>query len=147
MDRLTDLVLVSWHVPGEFPEVDRIDPRVDRSTGARGCARSRDPSGSWPRADALPDATQSEEARRKRIEKALEMSLAAGAWVCEHRPVADPTNYEREVLSKMQGISVRQQSHSPGSRLLLGAGAEGGETTAHPILEADSVGQARHRLG
>ena len=54
------------------------------------------------------DPAQSEEARRKRIEKAREMSLAARAWEREHGSVADPTIYEREILPKMQAMSVRR---------------------------------------
>jgi len=54
------------------------------------------------------DPAQSEKARRKRIEKAREMSLAARAWEREHGPVADPTIYEREILPKMQAMSVRR---------------------------------------
>ena len=54
------------------------------------------------------DPAQSEEARRKRIEKAREMSLAARAWEREHGSVADPTIYEREILPKMQAMSIRR---------------------------------------
>jgi hypothetical protein len=54
------------------------------------------------------DPAQSEEARRKRIEKAREMSLAARAWERQHGLVADPTIYEREILPKMQAMSVRR---------------------------------------
>jgi CRISPR-associated protein Cas1 len=54
------------------------------------------------------DPAQSEEARRKRIEKARQMSLAARAWEREHGSVADPTIYECEILPKLQALSVRQ---------------------------------------
>jgi uncharacterized Zn finger protein (UPF0148 family) len=54
------------------------------------------------------DPAQSEEARRKRIDKAREMSLAARAWEREHGLPADPTIYESEVLPKMQDMSVRE---------------------------------------
>jgi len=54
------------------------------------------------------DPAQSEQARRKRIEKAREMSLAARAWERENGPVADPTVYEREILPRIQGMSVRR---------------------------------------
>jgi hypothetical protein len=47
------------------------------------------------------DPAQSEAARRKRIEKAREMSLAARAWEREHGPASDPTVYERDVLPRM----------------------------------------------
>lgn len=54
------------------------------------------------------DPAQSENARRKRIEKAREMSLAARAWEREQGSVADPTIYEREILPKLNALSVRQ---------------------------------------
>ena len=54
------------------------------------------------------DPAQSEEAHRKRIEKAREMSLAARAWEREHGAVPDPAVYEREVLSRMQAMSTRR---------------------------------------
>jgi ribosomal protein L37E len=54
------------------------------------------------------DPAQSEEARRKRIGKAREMSLAARAWEREHGLVTDPTMYEREILPKIQTLSVRR---------------------------------------
>jgi uncharacterized Zn finger protein (UPF0148 family) len=52
------------------------------------------------------DPAQSKEARRKRIDKAREMSLAARACEREHGPAADPTAYEREILPKIQSMSV-----------------------------------------
>lgn len=54
------------------------------------------------------DPAQSDEARRKRIEKAREMSLAARAWEREHGPVPDPAAYERELLPKIRAMSVRR---------------------------------------
>jgi uncharacterized Zn finger protein (UPF0148 family) len=54
------------------------------------------------------DPAQSDKARRKRMEKAREMSLSARAWEREHGPVADTTVYEREILPKMQTLSVRR---------------------------------------
>ena len=54
------------------------------------------------------DPAQSNEARRKRIEKALEMSLAERALEREHGPVADPAVYEREILPKIRAMSVRR---------------------------------------
>jgi len=54
------------------------------------------------------DPAQSEEARRKRIDKSREMSLAARAWEREHGRPADPTAYEREILPKIQAMSVRR---------------------------------------
>jgi ribosomal protein L37E len=54
------------------------------------------------------DPALSEEARRKRIEKAREMSLAARAWEREHGPMADPMVYEREILPKIQAMTVRR---------------------------------------
>ena len=54
------------------------------------------------------DPAQSDEARRKRGEKAREMSLAARAWEREHGPVADPAVYEREILPKIRAMSVRR---------------------------------------
>jgi len=53
------------------------------------------------------DPAQSEEARRKRAEKVRVMSLAARAWEREHGPVYDPDTYSREILPKIQGMSVR----------------------------------------
>jgi hypothetical protein len=54
------------------------------------------------------DPAQSEKARRKRIEKAREMSLAARAWEREHGPIPDRTIYQREILPKIQAISVQR---------------------------------------
>jgi hypothetical protein len=54
------------------------------------------------------DPAQSEEWRRKRIEKTREMNLAARSWERTHGPVTDPTVYEREVLPLMQAMSVRR---------------------------------------
>jgi hypothetical protein len=54
------------------------------------------------------DPAQSVEARRKRSEKAREMSRAARAWELEHGPVADPAVYEREILPKIRAMSVRR---------------------------------------
>lgn len=54
------------------------------------------------------DPAQSEEARRKRIAKAREMSSTARAWEREHGPVAGPSVYEREILPKIQAMSVRR---------------------------------------
>lgn len=54
------------------------------------------------------DPAQSDEARRKRIEKAREMSLAARAWEREHGLVADPGVYERDILPKIRAMSVRR---------------------------------------
>jgi hypothetical protein len=36
------------------------------------------------------------------------MSLAARAWEREHGSVEDPTIYEREILPKMQAMSIRR---------------------------------------
>ena len=54
------------------------------------------------------DPAQSDEARRKRIEKARAMSRAARAWEREHGPVADPAVYEREILPRIRATSVRR---------------------------------------
>ncbi len=35
------------------------------------------------------------------------MSLVARAWEREHGPVYDPDTYSREILPKIQGMSVR----------------------------------------
>jgi hypothetical protein len=54
------------------------------------------------------DPAQSDEARRKRIDKARRMSLAARAWEREHGPVEDPTVYDRDILPRIQAMSVRR---------------------------------------
>jgi hypothetical protein len=36
------------------------------------------------------------------------MSLAAPAWEREHGPVSDPRSNERDILPKMQTLSVRR---------------------------------------
>jgi hypothetical protein len=51
------------------------------------------------------DPAQSNAARKRRVEKARQESLA---WEREHGPVSDPSAYERDILPRMRAMSTRR---------------------------------------
>jgi hypothetical protein len=87
------------------------DP-LDLDTDAVAADDSRQGNPSLP-CDPRPRSAQSEQARRRRIEKAREMGLAARAWEREHGPVADPAVYEREILPRSGRFAFGGSSPSP----------------------------------
>ncbi len=78
------------------------------------------------------DPARSDAARAKRTEKAREMSLAARAWEREHGRVRDPEFYAREVLPKIQLMSVRALAQLTGLSDYYIRQVRKGEKRLHP---------------